>query len=59
MVVVVSISDVAGIVAVSVKQLHAEDIFVFRASFEKHAGWTAVSRAAIAAPVDERTAPPH
>jgi hypothetical protein len=38
MVVVLSMSDVAGIVAVSVKQPHAEDSCVFAASLEKYTG---------------------
>jgi hypothetical protein len=37
-VVVLSISEVVGIVAVSVKQPHAQDICVLSAYFEKHAG---------------------
>jgi Tfp pilus assembly protein FimV len=48
MVVVLSMSDVAGIVAVSVKQPHAEDSCVFAASLEKHTGRVAAARTATA-----------
>ena len=39
-----SISEVAGIVAVSVKQPHAEETWVLSAYLEKQTGWVAAAR---------------